>query len=41
MLRSDTGEKPRVDPQDVRDLIGGIVFLALLGLGLYVNTVIN
>ena len=37
MLHTDVDDRPRVDPRDIRDLAGGLVFLALLGLGLYIN----
>lgn len=34
-------DSPAADPNDVRELIGGLFFLALLGLGLYINVVVS
>ena len=41
MLHTDAEHRPSVDPRDIRELAGGLAFLALLGLGLYVNVLLG
>ena len=41
MLHTDLDDRPRVDPRDIRDLAVGVGFLALLGVGLYINVLLG